>query len=66
MFDLLSRFCHSSNVSSTNLMTCLGSLTVVAKVRASFIEKVLTTLETLSSKEYLIKTIFKLIFNSNI
>lgn len=50
LFDLLSRFCHSSNVSSANLMTCMGSLTLIAKFRVSFIEKVLTTLETLASK----------------
>lgn len=53
LFDLLSRFCHSNNVSSSNLMTCMGSLTLIAKFRVSFIEKVITALETLSSK-YLI------------
>lgn len=50
MVDLLSRFCHSSN-SSANLMTCVGSLTLIAKFRVSFIEKVLTALEALSSKQ---------------
>ncbi|XP_022182755.1 symplekin [Myzus persicae] len=48
LFDLLSRFCHSGNVGCANLMTCMGSLTLIAKFRVSFIEKVVTTLETLT------------------
>jgi len=52
LFDLLSRFCHSGNVGCANLMTCMGSLTLIAKFRVSFIEKVLAALETLSSKTY--------------
>uniref|UniRef100_A0A2S2QQH0 Symplekin n=1 Tax=Sipha flava TaxID=143950 RepID=A0A2S2QQH0_9HEMI len=48
MFDLLSRFCHSSNVGCANLMTCIGSLTLIAKFRVSFIGKVLIALETLT------------------
>lgn len=60
VFDLLSRFCQSSNVGCANLITCMVSLTLIAKLRVSFIEKVLTTLETLSSKNYQVKFIFKL------
>jgi len=52
VFDLLSRFCQSGNVGVTNLKTCSGSLTLIAKFRVSFIEKVLTILETFSSKNY--------------
>lgn len=52
LFDLLSRFCHSGNVSCANIMTCVGSLTLIAKLRVSFIERVLNTLETLASKIY--------------
>jgi len=59
LFDLLSRFCHSGNVGCANLMTCMGSLTLIAKFRVSFIEKVLTTLETLTSKKYHVKIIIK-------
>lgn len=55
LFDLLSRFCHSGNVSCANIMTCVGSLTLIAKYRVSFIEKVIITLEILASKIYLIK-----------
>lgn len=53
LFDLLSRFCHSGNVGCANLMTCMGSLTLIAKFRVSFIEKVLIALETLTSKKYI-------------
>lgn len=60
VFDLLSRFCQSANVGSGNLITCMLSLTSIAKYRVSFIEKVLTTLETLSSKNYHVKIIIKL------
>lgn len=56
MFDLLSRFCHSSNVGCANLTTCISSLILVAKFRVSFINKVVATLETLTSKKCLIKT----------
>lgn len=60
VFDLLSRFCQSANVGSANLITCMVSLALIAKFRVSFIEKVLTTLETIFSKNYYVKIIIKL------
>lgn len=67
MFDLLSRFCHSSSVGCANLMTCIGSLTLIARFRVSFIGKVLIALETLTSKKHIIKKINQtLIYYSNI
>lgn len=59
VFDLLSRFCQSANVSCGNLTICMASLTLIAKFRVSFIEKVLNTLETLFSKNYHVKIIIK-------
>ncbi|XP_050439489.1 symplekin [Adelges cooleyi] len=47
VFDLLSRFVHSGNVCCANLITCMRSLIVIAKLRVSFIGKVLVVLETL-------------------
>lgn len=52
LFDLLSRYCHSGNVSYKNLTICMGSLSLIAKYRVLFIEKVLTLTETLASKDY--------------
>ncbi|VVC29902.1 Armadillo-type fold,Symplekin C-terminal,Symplekin/Pta1, N-terminal,Armadillo-like [Cinara cedri] len=48
LFDLLSRFCSSGNVGCANLITCMNSLSLIAKWRVPFIEKVLTSFETLT------------------
>jgi hypothetical protein len=50
VFDLLVKFHGSPHVSSVNLMTCMGSLTLIAKMRPQFMGKVIAALETLHSK----------------
>jgi hypothetical protein len=50
VFDLLIKFHGSPHVSSVNLMTCMGSLTLIAKMRPQFMGKVIAALETLHSK----------------
>lgn len=50
VFDLLIKFHGSPHVSSVNLMTCMGSLTLIAKMRPQFMGKVVAALETLHSK----------------
>ncbi|PSN37455.1 hypothetical protein C0J52_11700 [Blattella germanica] len=47
VFDLLIKFHGSPHVSSVNLMTCMGSLTLIAKMRPQFMGKVIAALETL-------------------
>lgn len=43
----------------------MGSLTLIAKFRVSFIEKVVTTLETLTSKKHIKKVIKQIQINLN-
>lgn len=50
VFDLLIKFHGSPHISSVNLMTCMGSLVLIAKLRPQFMGKVVTALETLHSK----------------
>ncbi|XP_069686908.1 symplekin isoform X2 [Periplaneta americana] len=47
VFELLIKFHGSPHVSSVNLMTCMGSLTLIAKMRPQFMGKVIAALETL-------------------
>ncbi|XP_021916110.1 symplekin [Zootermopsis nevadensis] len=47
VFNLLVKFHGSPHVSSVNLMTCMGSLTLIAKMRPQFMGKVIAALETL-------------------
>lgn len=47
VFDLLIKFHGSPHISSVNLMTCMGSLTLIAKMRPQFMGKVIAALETL-------------------
>lgn len=50
VFELLIKFHGSPHISSVNLMTCMGSLVLIAKLRPQFIGKVVTALESLHSK----------------
>ncbi|KAL0272117.1 UNVERIFIED_CONTAM: hypothetical protein PYX00_005209 [Menopon gallinae] len=47
VFELLIKFHGSPHISSVNLMTCMGSLVLIAKLRPQFMAKVVTALETL-------------------
>ncbi|XP_018897475.2 uncharacterized protein Sym isoform X1 [Bemisia tabaci] len=57
VFDLLVKFHGSSHISSNNLMTCMGSLTNIAKSRPQYMGKVVAALETLHTN--LPPTLFK-------
>ncbi|KAG8237774.1 hypothetical protein J437_LFUL017090 [Ladona fulva] len=50
IFDLLVKFHGSAHISSVNLMTCMGTLTLIAKMRPQFMGKVVVALEMLHSK----------------
>jgi len=47
VFDLMVKFHGSPHISSVNLMACMGSLTLIAKMRPQFMGKVVAALETL-------------------
>ncbi|XP_071441914.1 symplekin-like [Hetaerina americana] len=47
IFDLLVKFHGSPHISSINLMTCMGTLTLIAKMRPQFMGKVVVALEML-------------------
>lgn len=47
LFDLMVKFHGSPHISSVNLMACMGSLTLIAKMRPQFMGKVVAALETL-------------------
>jgi len=47
IFNELVRYHGSAHISSANLMTCMGSLTNIAKLRPSFMSAVITALEML-------------------
>ncbi|XP_063228750.1 symplekin isoform X2 [Bacillus rossius redtenbacheri] len=47
VFELLLKFHSSPHISSVNLMTCMGSLTLIAKMRPQFMGRVIAALETL-------------------
>ncbi|XP_054261874.1 symplekin-like [Macrosteles quadrilineatus] len=47
IFDLMVKFHGSPHISSVNLMACMGSLTLIAKMRPQFMGKVVAALETL-------------------
>nr|CAD7203478.1 unnamed protein product [Timema douglasi] len=47
VFELLVKFHGSQHVSSVNLMTCMGSLTLIAKLRPQFMGRVIAAMETL-------------------
>ncbi|RZF35803.1 hypothetical protein LSTR_LSTR009219 [Laodelphax striatellus] len=47
LFSLMVKFHGSEHISSVNLMTCMGSLTLIAKMRPTFMGKVIAALETL-------------------
>nr|CAD7410870.1 unnamed protein product [Timema poppensis] len=47
VFELLVKFHGSQHVSSVNLMTCMGSLTLIAKMRPQFMGRVIAAMETL-------------------
>lgn len=48
IFNLLVKFHGEAHVSSVNLMTCMGSLTLIAQMRPQFMGKVVTCLENLN------------------
>ncbi|XP_034233611.1 symplekin [Thrips palmi] len=48
IFNLLVKFHGEAHVSSVNLMTCMGSLTLIARMRPQFMGKVITCLENLN------------------
>ena len=48
-FDMLVKYHGSAHISSANLMTCMGSLTTIAKLRPVFMPKVITALEMLQA-----------------
>lgn len=50
IFNLLVKFHGEAHVSSVNLMTCMGSLTLIAQMRPQFMGKVIHCLESLNSK----------------
>ncbi|XP_026294194.1 symplekin [Frankliniella occidentalis] len=50
IFQLLVKFHGEAHVSSVNLMTCMGSLTLIARMRPQFMGKVITCLENLNKK----------------
>ncbi|KAF4519099.1 hypothetical protein B566_EDAN010521 [Ephemera danica] len=45
--DLLIKFHGSAHISSVNLMACMGSLTLIAKMRPQYMPKVITAMEAL-------------------
>ncbi|KAK6625071.1 hypothetical protein RUM43_005362 [Polyplax serrata] len=47
LFQLLIKFHGSPHISSVNLMTCMGSLVLIAKLRPQLMGKVVTALESL-------------------
>ena len=47
---MLIKFHGSPHISSVNLMTCMGSLVLIAKLRPQLMGKVVTALESLHSK----------------
>ncbi|XP_046384169.1 symplekin [Ischnura elegans] len=47
ILDLLIKFHGSPHISSINLMTCMGTLTLIAKMRPQFMGKVVAALEML-------------------
>merc|ERR1719225_284812 len=49
IFDELVKYHGSAHISSANLMTCMGSLTNIAKLRPFFMAKVITALEMLQA-----------------
>ena len=49
VFEQLVKYHGSSHISSANLMTCMGALTNIAKVRPQFMPKVITALEMLQA-----------------
>merc|ERR1719315_416128 len=49
IFDELVKYHGSAHISSANLMTCMGSLTNIAKLRPVFMAKVFTALEMLQA-----------------
>merc|ERR1719315_821892 len=49
IFDELVKYHGSAHISSANLMTCMGSLTNIAKLRPTFMAKVITALEMLQA-----------------
>merc|ERR550539_538708 len=49
IFDMLVKYHGSAHISSANLMTCMGSLTNIAKLRPSFMPRVITALEMLQA-----------------
>ncbi len=51
VFDELVKYHGSAHISSANLMTCMGALTNIAKLRPEFLSKV-TTLFSMPPKQY--------------
>ncbi|KAK7863952.1 hypothetical protein R5R35_012453 [Gryllus longicercus] len=49
VFELMLKFHGSMHISSVNLMTCMGSIALIAKMRPQFMGKVVTALETLNA-----------------
>jgi symplekin len=49
IFDEMVKYHGSAHISSANLMTCMGSLTTIAKLRPVFMARVITALEMLQA-----------------
>ena len=49
IFEMMVKYHGSAHISSANLMTCMGSLTNIAKLRPFFMAKVITALEMLQA-----------------
>lgn len=56
LFEVLVKFHGSTHVSSLNLMACMGSLVLIAKMRPQYMHKVVGALENLNSKPQIYKS----------
>jgi len=50
LFEELLKFHGSRHATSVNLMTCMGSIVIIAKLRPSFMGRVVTAIEKLNGK----------------
>ena len=50
LFEELLKFHGSRHATSVNLMTVMGSIVIIAKIRPSFMPKVVTAIEKLNGK----------------
>jgi symplekin len=52
MFDELLKFHGSRHATSVNLMTCMGSLVIIAKLRPQLMGRVVNAIEKLNGKSF--------------